>query len=271
MTEIIEKFIQSKDGSNDCGDGLFINDHYIAIIDGATGKGKITWHGKKSDAYSKNVLLNALSKLAVNASYEETIFYLNESLYKASQQHMDIVKKDIRERLRASIIIYSDSRKEIWSFGDCQCLVNQTLYFDEKKIDKLLSEVRSMVIQSALISGMEFSDIVSNDIGRKFIIPLLERQLLFENTQSDYGYPVLTGFNIDVSQTKVITVKAHDTIVLASDGYPRLELSLSDSERELSLLINNDPLFYREYKATKGMSSNFNSFDDRSYVKFIVL
>jgi hypothetical protein len=60
------------------------------------------------------------------------------------------------------------------------------------------------------------------------------------------------------------------TIVLASDGYPYLQETLGASEQQLQELLNEDPLLFRRYKATKGMKQDNISFDDRTYVKLKV-
>lgn len=48
-------FLQSKNGAGEknnavCEDGLFFNDHYLAVFDGATDKSGKTYDGKKGDA-----------------------------------------------------------------------------------------------------------------------------------------------------------------------------------------------------------------------------
>lgn len=43
---IIEQFIQSKKGNPAlCEDGLFVGEHFIAVVDGVTGKGIVPGTG----------------------------------------------------------------------------------------------------------------------------------------------------------------------------------------------------------------------------------
>jgi len=58
--------------------------------------------------------------------------------------------------------------------------------------------------------------------------------------------------------------------VLASDGYPDLKETLAASEERLQEILDDDPLLFRKYKATKGMHEGNVSFDDRAYVKLKV-
>ncbi|MBE7719833.1 MAG: hypothetical protein E7243_09970 [Lacrimispora celerecrescens] len=58
---IIEKFIASKYGDDAlCEDGLFINNKFIAVMDGVTAKGEILWNNKNSGFHVKEILINAM-------------------------------------------------------------------------------------------------------------------------------------------------------------------------------------------------------------------
>ena len=55
--------------------------------------------------------------------------------------------------------------------------------------------------------------------------------------------------------------------MLASDGYPYLKDTLEASEQALQEVLQEDPLLFRKYKATKGLQIGNRSFDDRAYIK----
>ena len=59
-------------------------------------------------------------------------------------------------------------------------------------------------------------------------------------------------------------------IVLASDGYPFLKPTLANSEAALAHLIATDPQCVRYFIATKGLVSGNRSFDDRTYIRFVL-
>ena len=64
--------------------------------------------------------------------------------------------------------------------------------------------------------------ITKHDIGREAVVPLIEKQLWFENRPGMFGYPVLNGVNFAEEMIKVWTVSSGVEVVLASDGYPQL-------------------------------------------------
>lgn len=97
-----------------------------------------------------------------------------------------------------------------------------------------------------------------------------ERQMLFQNTPAtgQYWFAVIDGFDVPDEGICIQPLPADiQTIVLASDGYPYLKDTLETSEACLQELLQDDPLLFRKYKATKGVSKGNVSFDDRAYVK----
>lgn len=266
---IIEHLIVGKkQDQNFCEDGIFINEHFIAVIDGVTSKGTHLWNGFTSGVYAKNIILNYLVDAPFNIDAKQLLSNLNRVL---SEQFINVKTEDeIKEYLRASIIVFSNYYKEIWAFGDCQCMINEETYTHSKKIDYLNSEIRSMAIKGFLKNGVNLEELTKYDRGRELILPFLEMQLLFENTDDDLGYPVLNGRQINMNSLKRYSVKTGDLIVLASDGYPKLFPTLEKSEAYLKKIITEDPMCYSLYKSTKGLAIGQNSFDDRTYVKFVV-
>ena len=84
-------------------------------------------------------------------------------------------------------------------------------------------------------------------------------------------YAVIDGFPIPEMRVPVITLDFRPwEIALASDGYPFLCPTLAESEARLDEQRRNDPLNIGDFKATKGFTPGFNSFDDRSYIRFTV-
>ena len=268
--EIIERFIKGKK-DNKCDDGLFINDNFIVVIDGVTSKGKILWDGKQSGEFAKEIICNELENMNIEIDAYSAIDQLNNAIKKSYGDKYEIAKKHVEEKIAATIIIYSKFRNEIWIFGDCQCLVNGKYYSNPKIIDKILSEVRSLYIDLELLNGKTKEEISSDDKGREYILPLIKETIKYANNyNSEYGYNVLNGFEIDSKKCVIVKVNNNDEIVLASDGYPNLKGTLKESEEGLKEIIEKDPLCINLFKATKGLVSGNNSFDDRTYIRFII-
>ena len=67
-----------------------------------------------------------------------------------------------------------------------------------------------------------------------------------------------------------VSVHRDDELILATDGYPILKSTLKESEDALIDVLKEDRLCFRKYKSTKGVSTDANSFDDRTFWKGIV-
>lgn len=271
--KIIESFIKGKKNNKKlCEDGLVITENYISIIDGVTSKGNTLWQNMTSGVYVKKLLINAINNMSPNLNAEDSILYLNTLIkeeYEKSNMY-EYVKEHPEERLQANLIVFNISKNEIWMWGDCQALINKKLYHKEKKIDKILSEARSLFVDLELKNGKTVKDIIKNDTGRKYILPLLKQSIVYNNTIGEYGCNVLDGFEIMPKSVIKIKVKENDEIVLASDGYPVLKNSLKESEEKLLEILEKDPLLINIYKSTKGLQQGNISYDDRTYIKFVV-
>lgn len=271
--KIIESFIKGKKNNKElCEDGLVITENYISIIDGVTSKGNTLWQNMTSGVYVKKLLINAINNMSPNLKAEDSILYLNTLIkeeYEKSNMY-EYVKEHPEERLQANLIVFNISKNEIWMWGDCQALINKKLYHKEKKIDKILSEARSLLVDLELKNGKTVEDIIKNDTGRKYILPLLKQSIVYNNTIGEYGYNVLDGFEIMPKSVIKIKVKENDEIVLASEGYPVLKNSLKESEEKLLEILEKDPLLINIYKSTKGLQQGNISYDDRTYIKFVV-
>ena len=166
--KIIEHFICGKYNKPDiCEDGIVIGNNLIAVIDGVTCKGKRLWENMSSGCFAKMILQKYLRKDIANQNAEELLENLDIILNTKLREQKDDVK--IEDYPRASIIIYNNIYKEIWSYGDCQCSINGKVYDHTKKIDILNSELRAFFIEFELLKGKTVEDIRLNDIGREKI------------------------------------------------------------------------------------------------------
>lgn len=58
--------------------------------------------------------------------------------------------------------------------------------------------------------------------------------------------------------------------LLGRNGYPFLKPTLAESEAALVHLIAHDPQCIHDFIATKGLVAGNKSFDDRTYIRFII-
>lgn len=266
--EVIEKFSVSKSNQNILNeDGLFINDAFVAVVDGATSKTGIMTNGKTGGQIIRDNIIESISTFPYDISCIDAVKKIQyQLLHNASDK--------VVGRAAASVIIYSIERHEVWAVGDCQMLVGDREYTFKKRIDELLTELRSFAIRALVKRGKSIEELRKQDVARELIQPFLLLQSEFENVEDYYGYCVFNNYtSIDeFPYSKVCVVKVEQgSIVLASDGYPKLKESLHESEKYLKEVIERDPLCYMDNPGTKGVYTNNNSYDDRTYVKFRII
>lgn len=171
------------------------------------------------------------------------------------------------ERLCASAAVYSRLRREVWLIGDCQCLISGQHYENPKPYEQKLAELRATKIRKLMDEGMTVNQLLANDVARLSTIP----EMLADMQHQNVTYAVIDGFHIPEQAVLVIPLDFQPwEIVLATDGYPFLCPTLKDSEDQLRAQLERDPLNYIHYKATKGLTPDNNSFDDRTYIRFNV-
>ena len=261
--QIIEQKIEGKLGDpTKCEDGLFIGEHFIAVVDGTTNKERLGPGDKPGGLLAREAICALLAELAPDVTCQDAVEQITARLAALGAQH--------KATPRAVAIIYSRQRREIWSIGDCQCLVDGVRYAEEKAIDGVLSACRSAVVEMLLAAGETEETLMAEDKARAQILPMLERQHLLENKVGRYGYPVLNGQPVPREYIKCYAVAQGAEVVLASDGYSILCPTLAESEAALAELRASDPLCYKQYVSTKGFRADGGSFDDRTYVRFVV-
>jgi hypothetical protein len=273
--KVIEQFLKSKThNESDCEDSLFVSEHFAAVIDGTTSKSNLKYRNETSGKACSQLIKKALEELPVNSTALQAVEFLTSavfSMYKESgiQEH---VLNSPSERASAGIVIYSRTKNEIWMVGDCQCRIDGAYYSNTKAIDCLLSDIRSLFIQTELKQGISLSTIQDNDSGREYITPLLKRQSVFQNSieTNEFTYGVIDGFKVPESEIKVIKLSEPTTIILATDGYPRLFDTLTQSEGYLNKILSNDPLCFQKFKSTKGLKPGNCSFDDRAFLSLLL-
>ena len=219
----------SKTGHDeDCEDALYIGPHYVAVIDGATSKTQRRWDGQTGGRIAAHTITSAFDQIPYDATSRQAIDILTTAL-KNLYDHYDVfqtVQANPVQRAIASLVVVSLWRKEVWFVGDCQCLLNQAHFSNKKTIDEIASHARSAFLEAEICTGKTVEKLLREDTGRAFILPLLERQMVFQNNPSagTYWFSVLDGFFVPDEGICVHELPADiDALVLASDGYPSLK------------------------------------------------
>lgn len=274
---IIEQTLVPKNPERRSEDGIVVTPDFIAVIDGSTSKSTCRCHreglrgfvipGRRhsNGELAMLTVASVIRKMKGNVSCQQFCSLATKAVH-------SYYKKDLLEhladhpedRLAASCIVFSRLRREIWMIGDCQGLVDSVLLENPKPSEQELAEQRAALITA---SPKPWDHFLTHDTAREAIIP----RMLETMKQQNNGYSVIDGFPVDMAHVKTFTLDFRPwEIVLASDGYPFLCPTLSESEERLAWQQENDPLNIGQFKATKAFTPGNNSFDDRAYIRFTV-
>lgn len=267
---VIENFLCGKENNPlTCEDGIFISEKMVVVIDGVTAKGKRLWDGKSSGCFAKDIIIDFLQKNFIEKldaeSFLKELDLMIWSCVIATEEN--VVVEDYP---RAAVIIYNEHHHEVWSYGDCQCRINDVVYKHAKKVDEINESIRANVLKEYLQNGYTVDELRENDPGRAMIQENLLKQFSYENQLSNFGYPVLNGQGIESRLIKKNKVKPGDEITLATDGYPELKGALVETEAYLQKALELDPLCIKECRSTKALKVGNGSFDDRAYCRVLV-
>ena len=252
---ITEHFICGKHTAADCEDGIVITNNFAAVIDGSTSKTPTRLEPSMKNGRFAMMLISEYIKL-MPADYSMDDFCRGITLRFAEEYDKRGITERMaehpEERLTASAIIYSNNRKEVWMVGDCQAIIDGIYYDNSKPYEQEIAMQRATLIKN----GMSPKD------ARRTIEPqLIKAMLEGQNRQ----YVVIDGTPLYMPGTRI--VKASNSLVLASDGYPTLLPTLKESEEALALHLIDDPQNIGDFVATKGLVEGNVSFDDRAYIK----
>ncbi len=274
--KVIESKIEGKKSPESCEDGLVVTADFIAVIDGSTSK---TPHHLSPDMKNGRYAMVLISEYiqhelkpesTVEDFCEGVTSYIYNKVYR-QQGIEEQMQAHPEERLTASAILYSKAKNEVWMVGDCQAIIDGKLYENNKPFEDIVARRRVELIRQGF----------TPQEARKTIEPLLIQAMLEGQNKT---YTVIDGFPIYQKGMKVVSLNVPQKnvetdvadslplptkeIVLASDGYPFLKPTLTESEEALAHLLAYDPQCTHEFIATKGIVVGNKSFDDRTYIRF---
>ncbi|BCI64626.1 hypothetical protein [Coprobacter secundus] len=268
---VVESFVKGKSEVISCEDRIVITPYYCAVIDGATSKTPMNILNLTPGFWAAELIKQSIIDLPYDCPLKMVTELITEKIRSCYIKYglEDDVCQHPENRFSASAAIFSVCYNEVWLIGDCQCRINGITYKNEKLVDRIFSEVRSYVNRTELLRGKTIEELQKKDVGREYILPLLKKQVIWQNSEVDslYTYPVLDGFPVLLSKVRVISVPKCAQIVLASDGYPVLCDDLRETEKVLFDILERDPLCIEEYLSTKGVARMNDSFDDRAYLR----
>ncbi len=273
---VVEQFVMGKSGRpEDCEDALVILPDFVCVIDGATTKSDLRFAGRTPGLAAARALTTAIKRLPPDSDAPTAVAVMTSALAQLYRRHKvyDLMQREPIHRATASIGIYSRSRREVWLVGDCQCRVGDAIHRNPKAVDEIIANTRSLFLASEIVLGRSLASLMERDTGREFVLPLLERQSVFQNAgfRTPYAYSVIDGFPVNPGGIVIVDIGSYrGSIVIATDGYPVLDATLARSEEALRSLLSEDPLCFGQLRSTKGLSVGDDSFDDRAFVRIEV-
>lgn len=268
---IIESLSRGKNPTVPSEDAIVATDDYVAVIDGSTSKSLRRLRSDMTNGrLASTTIATFIEQMPSNLDCAQFCLEVTRHIsqfYTTLGIDRQTLLTHAENRMTASAIIYSVSRKEIWMVGDCQCLVNGVPYTNEKPTEKANALRRSALLHQALEEGHTTIDCLRHDdIGRAAILP----DIIQSTRRQNIDFAVIDGYPIAMDYVRVLFVPVAEEIVLASDGYPKLFNDLASTEAYLEQVIREDPLFISLHPATKGVMDGNGSNDDRSYIRFMV-
>ena len=268
--EIIEQTLIPKNPTKKSEDGIVVGDNFIAVIDGSTSKSDYRHSMFRSNGrYAMQLVSKYVRSMPKNTTCELFLRGVTAYIRKHYKKSMlPRLAEHPEDRLTCSAVIFSRLSREIWLIGDCQCMVGDQYYDNPKPAESVLAAQRAEEMKRLLAQGVTPDELLRNDTARPMIIPHMIQTMKEQNV----SYSVIDGFHIPRQHVKIISLDFQPwDVVLASDGYPFLRPTLAESERLLQQQREKDPLnIGPDFQATKGFHPDFNSFDDRSYIRFRV-
>lgn len=266
---ILEQSIIAKDPKKKSEDGIVVTDDFVAVIDGSTSKSDYRHSLFRSNGrYAMQLTARYIRKMPKTTTSEAFFRGVTAYIRKHYKKSMlPRLAEHPEDRLTCSAVVYSRLNREIWMVGDCQCMINGELFDNPKPAEAELAAMRAEEVKRLLATGITQDELLRNDIARPVIIP----RMLETMRQQNVTYSVIDGFAIDRLHVRIIPLDFRPwEIVLASDGYPVLCPTLAESEELLKRQREEDPLNIGRFQATKAFHPDFNSFDDRSYIRLKV-
>ena len=264
---IIEQLIVGKHDDETCEDGIVVTDNFIAVIDGSTSKTSERINPKMQNGrFAMQLVSDVVSSLPAQITIRQFCNIVTDAIgesYDFYQQDAEMIREHPERRLTCSAAVYSRYHREVWLVGDCQCIIGGRWYDNAKPQEAINADKRSCYI---IEHGLSIEEVRQHDVGRDQII----NDIIVSMHSQNKTYAVIDGTPIYIDGIKVIVVPADTEVVLATDGYPFLCNSLSESESQLQQLLHDDPLLIHIHKATKAYMEGNKSFDDRAYIRFRV-
>lgn len=269
---IIEQFICGKAGDDAlCEDKIVVTSDFIAVVDGATSRQGLTLGGWSNGRFAAEVIARGLGDFRSDIPAKEAVVALTEYLRREAEAAAVAEGKRFDEIWAwpaAALLVYSQTRKEIWRVADSTFLVDGKANYRSFPQEEIWAALRHAYLVSRMARGETEAAFLERDPSWDLLTPIISEFKIFANHDGEFGYGVINGSAVPDAHIEVFPVPDAHEIVLASDGYPEVFATLAETEAQLSRVLREDPLMHRIHPQVKGIKKGHLSFDDRSYIRF---
>lgn len=267
MLEVVESFVAGKyDDPARCEDAVVITPGHVAVIDGATTEPGHEIDGRAPGRFAMEVLAEAIRRLPADVGATQAIALLSGALAEALVRHGVAVGR----LASACVLLVSGRHREVWRVGNSTFVIGGTVHAQRWRLAEVPAELRSVYLRALLRSReVTVDDLLRRDPAQELIAPLLRVEHVFRNAPDagELAYSAIDGRAVPEAFVERVPVPAGAEVVLASDGYPTVLGTLSDTEEHLRAGISADPLRIDRHPAVRGVGPGMVSFDDRAYAR----
>lgn len=264
--DIIEQFVQGKSTSSTCEDMVADLGTFVVVLDGVTGKDKVTFRGLTGGRFAAETVMGKLGQLPDDIDARSAVTAVSEALAAAIAAETG----PLAHPPGTQLAVYSAARREIWRVGDVHARVGEiTLHTPAPPTDAIATAFRAAYLSALLEEGRSAAELIADDPSWEALLPLLSRQDVFANRPNAHplGYGVINGTIVPDRHVHVRNVPTGSEVVLASDGYFCPDGTLAEAEAELAEVLRRDPLLISLYQGFRPAPEG-GSFDDRAWVRF---
>lgn len=265
---VVESFLESKSGESTTNEDFFADGAFWAVAcDGATDKSGLDFGGETGGRAIAKVVNDAVSSASAGISASALVERINAACNAVLGDKLETVS--VPDLPTCSFVALEKQEGRIVRVGDASWATGMREEIGNKKIDEIHSSFRAAYLDMMLLEGASRESLLREDGGRALILPSLKKQGILRNiNEGSLSYGAIDGRPVPERFIESWTLaREEDVVVLASDGYPRLFLTLEETEQYLQRDLLSDPLRMGRHPSTKGVQAGNLSYDDRTYLK----
>lgn len=242
--KVLEKYCMGKVGEAENEDTLLVDDDFIAVIDGATDKTGQKIEGVTGGLWISRTIARTMGNRDAIPADIRMNDWISALTYHVAKGLKEAGWPEGTPNPCASVVVYSRCRREIWRVGDCSFTIGNKAFPGGKIIDTINGSLRANLIAAAIAKGVTIEGLRADDIGNRFIRPLVKAQVAYENDPTHpYGFPVVNGHPVPESLLEPpFDVPEGSICTMHSDGFDKVGNTVEETLALQRASYEMDPL-----------------------------